>query len=82
MSRNSLSAAMAVFCVVFGLTARVEGQQPADLAGSAWSAHEGLQGYGALVFRFSGGGTAHMTDTDGTTRGTWTRSGNSVTLKF
>jgi hypothetical protein len=82
MSHKALLAVMMVLCILFVATARVDGQQPAGLAGSAWSGHEGLQGYGALVFRFSAGGTAHMTDTDGTTRGTWTKSGNSVTLKF
>jgi hypothetical protein len=56
--------------------------RPVVLAGSSYTGSETLGGYGRLTFAFGGGGTATMYDTDGATNGSWSQSGNSVTLRF
>jgi hypothetical protein len=53
-----------------------------NLVGTTWSGSESLSGYGRLTFEFYGGGRAVMIDTSGRTSGSWSRSGNSVTLRF
>ncbi|MFO0968457.1 MAG: hypothetical protein U0793_23115 [Gemmataceae bacterium] len=56
--------------------------RPLALANTSWAGGETLRGYGRLTFRFGPGKTVDMIDTDGTTPGTYSRSGASVTLQF
>ena len=57
-------------------------KQGQGLAGTTWSGTETLQGYDQLSFQFKDGGQVIMIDKDGNTPGTWSRVGNSVTLRF
>src|SRR5439155_23554129 len=52
------------------------------LAGTTWSGRENLQGFGDLSFRFAANNQVTMIDTAGSTPGTYTVSGNQVTLSF
>ena len=50
--------------------------------GSTWVGSETLANYGRLTFRFSTGGRVTMIDARSTSNGTYTVSGNRVTLRF
>ena len=52
------------------------------LANSTWIGTEKLANYGRLEFRFQGNGQVAMIDSDGTQKGTYTQTGNTVTLRF
>ena len=52
------------------------------LAGTTWSGRENLQGFGDLSFRFAANNQVTMIDTAGSTPGTYTVTGNQVTLSF
>ncbi len=47
-----------------------------------WEGDETLSGYGSLTFRLSTDGRATMIDARDTSDGSWSRSGNVVTLRF
>jgi hypothetical protein len=49
---------------------------------SQWTGSEDLQGYGELEFRFRANGRVTMIDADGPHAGTFTSTGNRVTLRF
>jgi hypothetical protein len=50
--------------------------------GTVYSGTEDLKGYGKLSFTLQSGGKATMHDAKSTVQGTWTKSGNQVTLSF
>jgi hypothetical protein len=52
------------------------------LSGSSFAGHEDLAGYSRLRFVLHKGGSATMFDTDGSTSGSWSQSGDQVTLRF
>ncbi|MBM3997312.1 MAG: hypothetical protein FJ303_24660 [Planctomycetes bacterium] len=54
---------------------------PVRIAGTTWSGHEDLGGYGPLRFAFSGSSVT-MYDSDGSHSGSWSQSGNTITMRF
>jgi hypothetical protein len=55
---------------------------PGSLAGTIWKGTETLQDYGKLTFQLHAGGKATMIDADGTTGGTWSQNGQTITINF
>jgi hypothetical protein len=53
-----------------------------DLTGTTWHGGEVLPGFGPLTFEFRARNTAIMTDAKGQVRGSWSRSGDHVTIHF
>jgi len=47
-----------------------------------WAGSESLEGFGRLSFQFHEGGRAVMHDAAGATEGSWSRNGNTITLRF
>ncbi len=70
--------------VAHGNMALVASQPPTQPASSSslWQGRENLQGFGPLSFGFAGNGQVTMTDAQGTSAGTWTRQGDTITLRF
>ncbi len=56
--------------------------QPASVAGTVWTGTEALAGFGALTFEFHADGKAVMIDARSTVGGTWSQTGNQVTVIF
>lgn len=70
---------------LLGATQKVQGGPAVvPLAGKAtnWAGTENLAGYGKLSFAMYPGGRAVMTDAKDTVEGTWTKTGNQITLAF
>ena len=59
-----------------------QGGNQNELANSTWSGSENLKGYGKLEFQFGAGAQVTMIDKDGRTPGTYTKNGNSISLRF
>jgi hypothetical protein len=88
----SLVAALAVLALGLAPLNVVRAQDvmaPAKLGGTVWAGSETLNGFGDLVFGFRPDGTAFMCDArsdpnDAKTyvRGTWSRNGTRVTIRF
>ena len=57
-------------------------KEPANITGSTWTGTESLPGFGKLTFAFRANGAATMIDAKGQTEGTWTQTGNEVTINF
>src|SRR5207253_2223109 len=73
--------AQAVFEGLSGY-ADFDGNGQLRLADTTWSGRENLQGFGNLSFRFAANGQVTMLDAAGSTPGTYTVSGDQVTLRF
>jgi S1-C subfamily serine protease len=56
--------------------------QTSNLRGTAWSGNETLAGYGKLTFQFITNRDVIMLDNDGSSRGSFIHTGNSVKLVF
>ncbi len=52
------------------------------LVGSLWTGSENLAGFGELSFRFEAEGKAVMKDAKTAVNGTWSQTGNQVTISF
>jgi hypothetical protein len=86
--------AVTLLAVVLGLSAAARSyggapSAPRNVADTAWSGKETLQGFGPLLFDFQPDGTAVMCDAscvegDRRTyiRGKWTQSGDRVEIRF
>jgi hypothetical protein len=53
-----------------------------QIAGTSWTGRENLGGYSNLLFRFEAGGRVTMIDARSTVQGTYTQTGNQVSLQF
>jgi S1-C subfamily serine protease len=56
--------------------------QTSNLTGSTWSGNETLAGYGKLTFQFITNRDVIMLDNDGSTRGSFIHTGNTVKVVF
>jgi hypothetical protein len=54
----------------------------ASLVGTTWTGSETLPGYGKLELRFEGNGQVIMIDAQARRAGSYTRDGNTVTMRF
>ncbi|HZZ80260.1 MAG TPA: caspase family protein [Gemmataceae bacterium] len=55
---------------------------PGSVAGTTWNGSETLSDYGRLTFHFAGDGNVTMIDAKSTVNGSWSQSGNRVTITF
>ncbi len=53
-----------------------------DFTDTTWRGSEQLLGFGPLTFEFKQKGVAVMTDAKRVVKGTWTRNGSRVTIRF
>lgn len=53
-----------------------------DITNTTWRGNENLPGFGALTFEFKPKGQAIMRDAHGTVKGTWTKNGQNVNIRF
>jgi len=56
--------------------------QVQNLAGTTWTGSENLNGYGKLTFKFLANGKAVMIDSQSTVQGSYTMTGNQVTIQL